>query len=406
MADDDNFDIDIYGDDTYQDSTAQQDTDVPDANATNADASVAKPTNTTVSIRTVGAEPSTTQDNSGDTTNGDVHPGNEVQQIASTGGSAHNQEVHRQAPQQQGTKRKQGDDDDRPTDPGATAALMINDLNWWIGEEDIRGWANQSGCEDELVELTFNEHKVNGKSKGQVYIQLQSPQAATALKHQIEQLFKDQAHAKKPTAIFNLPDNNPFKTSPKEVPPREKKNYNDRAPTSNYHNQNGGNYNRFNNNRGNFNARGGNAGYQNRNFPTPAAGNMGGNMGDYGAQPPMNNFGSGGNMPVGMNSFGGGFNRGGMMGGGMRGGMNNRGGRGGMGMTPMGGMGMPMGGNMMGMGAGMMGMGGNMGMMGGMGMTQGFGGGYQPSFNPTFNQNAGGNDGNWNPHGAKRPRPE
>ena len=45
---------------------------------------------------------------------------------------------------------------------------MINDVNWWISEEDIRGWANQSGCEDELVEVTFNEHKVNGKSKGLV----------------------------------------------------------------------------------------------------------------------------------------------------------------------------------------------------------------------------------------------
>lgn len=169
MADDDNFDIDIYGDDTYQDSTAQQDTDVADANATNAtnaDSNAGESTNATMSGGGGDGETSTVQDNSGDATNGDAHAGNDVQQIASTGGSAHNQEVYRQAPQQQGTKRKQGDDDDRPTDPGATAALMINDLNWWIGEEDIRGWANQSGCEDELVELTFNEHKVNGKSKG------------------------------------------------------------------------------------------------------------------------------------------------------------------------------------------------------------------------------------------------
>jgi len=102
----------------------------------------------------------------------------------------------------------------------------------------------------------------------------------------------------------------------------------------------------------------------NRNF-SPAAGNMGGNMGGYGAQPPMNNFG---NPMAGMNNFGGGFNRGGMMGGNMRGGMGNRGRGGSMGMNPMGGMNMPMGGNMMGMGANMMGMGGgNMGMMGGMG---------------------------------------
>jgi hypothetical protein len=363
-------------------------------------------------------------------------------------------------------KRKQGDDDDRPTDPGATAALMINDVNWWIGEEDIRGWANQSGCEDELSDVTFNEHKVNGKSKGyvyrssqlrcsvnlacsQVYVQLQTPQAATALKHKIENLFKDQAHTKKPTAIFNPPHVNPFKTLPKDVPQREK-GRNDRSTPGSYGNQGGSNYNRggYNNNRGTFNNnRGNNMGFQNnRNFSSPAGGNMGNNMngnmgGGFGGQAPMNNFN---NPMAAMNNFGGGFNRGGMMGNNMRGGMNNRGGRGGMGMNnmggnPMAGMNMPMGGNMMGMGGNMMGMGNNMGMggniMGAMGMLidhsssghvssgkqpcmritanadvlgGGFGGNPQQQFNPAFFQgNQGGNDGSWqNPHGAKRPRPE
>jgi hypothetical protein len=155
MADDDNFDIDIYGDDSYQDSGAQ-DTAVPDAaaNADNGESAAApKAEDSTAGRQSSSATPA----------NG-AQQDNAVQQISSTGGSGH--DVHRQAPQQQGTKRKQGEDDDRPTDPGATAALMINDLNWWISEEDIRGWANQSGCEDELNEVTFNEHKVNGKSKG------------------------------------------------------------------------------------------------------------------------------------------------------------------------------------------------------------------------------------------------
>jgi hypothetical protein len=162
MADDDNFDIDIYGDDSYQDSSAQ-DTAVPDASAAN--------TNINNGETTAAPEPKTEdnsaagkQESADPATNSGAQQDNTVQQISSTGGSGH--DVHRQAPQQQGTKRKQGEDDDRPTDPGATAALMINDLNWWISEEDIRGWANQSGCEDELNEVTFNEHKVNGKSKG------------------------------------------------------------------------------------------------------------------------------------------------------------------------------------------------------------------------------------------------
>jgi len=408
MADEHDFDIDIYGDD--QDPNAQQDATQADPAASQTDPVADSANGSANDAKPDGGDAQMEQDATGEAANGDKQHAHSTQQIASTGGSA-GQDVHRQAPQKQGMKRKQGDDDDRPTDPGATAALMVNDVNWWISEEDIRGWANQSGCEDEVVEVTFNEHKVNGKSKGQVYVQLQTPQAATALKHQIDNLFKEQTHTKKPTAIFNPPHVNPFKTLPKDVPARDK-GRNDRATPGNYGNQAAGNYGRggFNNNRGAFNnSRGNNLGYQNRNFSGPVGGAMGGgNMANgYGAQAPMNSF----NNPMGgMNNFGG-FNRGGMMGNNMRGGMNNRGRGGAMGMGTMGanpmGMGMPMGGNMMAMGGNMMGMGGNMGMMGGMG--GGFNGNPQ-GFNPGFfqgNQGGGGNDGSWqNPHGAKRPRPE
>jgi hypothetical protein len=66
---------------------------------------------------------------------------------------------------QQGVKRKEGSDE-RPVDPGATTALMISELNWWNTDDDIRGWVNQAGCEHELKDITFSEHKINGKSKG------------------------------------------------------------------------------------------------------------------------------------------------------------------------------------------------------------------------------------------------
>jgi hypothetical protein len=168
MADDDNFDIDIYGDDSYQDPSAQQDTTLTDANGSNTTSNVGESNGTTDTIKSEEVDATIKQEPSGDGSNGNALDDSGPQQIASTGGSAGNHDVHRQAPQKQGTKRKQGDDDDRPTDPGATAALMINDVNWWVSEEDIRGWANQSGCEDELNEVTFNEHKVNGKSKGYV----------------------------------------------------------------------------------------------------------------------------------------------------------------------------------------------------------------------------------------------
>jgi hypothetical protein len=94
-----------------------------------------------------------------------------TQQITSSaaGSDVKQVQVPKQAPVQQGVKRKnEGGEDDRPVDSVATTALRIAELNWWDTEDDIRGWANQCGCEDEIKEITFNEHKVNGKSKGYV----------------------------------------------------------------------------------------------------------------------------------------------------------------------------------------------------------------------------------------------
>ena len=66
---------------------------------------------------------------------------------------------------QQGVKRKP-ELDDRPVDPNATAALLISELQWWNTEDEVRNWVHDADCEDELKEITFSEHKVNGKSKG------------------------------------------------------------------------------------------------------------------------------------------------------------------------------------------------------------------------------------------------
>jgi hypothetical protein len=68
-------------------------------------------------------------------------------------------------PRKQGTKRKEAPDY-RPVDNGATSAVCISDMDWWQTAEEIRGWAIDFRCEKELKDVTFNEHKVNGKSKG------------------------------------------------------------------------------------------------------------------------------------------------------------------------------------------------------------------------------------------------
>lgn len=56
--------------------------------------------------------------------------------------------------------------DERDVDAEATTALKLAELEWWTTEEDIRGWAKLAGAEEELLDMTFNEHKINGKSKG------------------------------------------------------------------------------------------------------------------------------------------------------------------------------------------------------------------------------------------------
>lgn len=139
MADEDNFDIDIYGDDSgpqdYQESS----------NTGNAEAPQAAPP----AVQEAPAVQDTKMN--GTETETKTEPINET--------------APTDAKPQQGTKRKEIADD-RPVDAGATTALVISDLNWWDSEDEVRSWANQADCEDELKDVTFNEHKVNGKSKG------------------------------------------------------------------------------------------------------------------------------------------------------------------------------------------------------------------------------------------------
>ncbi|CAG8973300.1 hypothetical protein HYALB_00000062 [Hymenoscyphus albidus] len=406
MADDE-FDIDIYGDANPEQDTPFKKDEEGDVKIDGVEEAVNGHADTAN-----GLKPEEEQDDQDDdyvdikvSKYDSDRKMDEQQKIKSTDESgADLLKIPKQAPQQQGVKRKEGSDD-RPIDPGATTALLISELHWWNTDDDVRGWVNQAQVEDELKEITFSEHKVNGKSKGQAYVEFTSQQAATAAKHKIDAFGEGQQYAKKHTVTYSNPNTNPFRTLPKDAPPRtEKGSQSNRGQSGNYTERGNSNGNFGGNFRGRtpgYNARGGmnnnmNNNNFNRNFSGPAMGNMGGGGFNAGMGFPNNPMAG---------QFGGGFhNRGNMMGG-MRGGPNGmRGGRGGMGNNMMGGMpmgGMPMGG-MPGMGGMQMGMGQMNGMPGG-----GFGG-MQGHFNPTFfpqNQAAGG-DWQANPHGAKRPRPE
>lgn len=384
------FEIDIYGDGSADQQHGGHDSSAQDTNTQ------AYESNATVTVAN-GSNTAHAQNNGQD----DYHGEGEAQNSMDTYDEAGAQTQHHQ-----GVKRKEGSDD-RPIDPGATNALLISELQWWTTDDDIRGLVKKAGVEAELKDITFSEHKVNGKSKGQVYLDFTSQQAATASKHEFDE-WEVAPGNRKPSVIYHGPSN-PFRTLPKDAPTRGHKDQAGRGGSTaggfNNHNSNnnmGGNFGGGGGFRGRGGFNGPRGGY-NRNF-------SGGNMGMAFNNNHMNGGGGGGGYG---NNMGGNFNfrGGGMMGGGMRGGPGmSRGGRGAMnnGMMGMGNMGgMPMGGMPAAMPGGMPGAMGAMGMMGG-GM-QGFQG-MQPQFNPGFfgaNQSGGGgNEWQQNPHGAKRPRGE
>ncbi|GAA6059882.1 hypothetical protein JCM10212_007087 [Sporobolomyces blumeae] len=272
-------------------------------------------------------------------------------------------------------------------------AVFVSDMHWWTSDAHLVELCGLAGVSVNLREVSFSEHKVNGKSKGVAYIETGSATNASQVKRFVD---TNDFQGKRMTAtiVIGAGQVSPFKTLPRE--PHRGQGHNPAAvrpglripPPCTYPYINTKDQAMQQQQKRQFNA-------PNNNGP--------GHSGSNGAIPVMNppiSMGMG--MTGNGNSFGGGggggggggnrsqhangnFNVGGQQGSGMGtansmgGGMNAGQGGGGQGMGMMGGM-SPMGGmgmngmNFGAMGLGGMGMGGMAMGMPGMGMGMGMGG--------------------------------
>ncbi|KAG0763674.1 hypothetical protein G6F57_006212 [Rhizopus arrhizus] len=93
-----------------------------------------------------------------------------------------------------------------------TSSIYLGELHWYTTDKDIKSLLEKANLIDHLKELTFFEYKMNGKSKGIVFLEFDNEEYASHAKDIFERTEFDN---KRVYALFTT-SSNPFRHLPKE----------------------------------------------------------------------------------------------------------------------------------------------------------------------------------------------
>ncbi|CAO3689428.1 unnamed protein product [Umbelopsis ramanniana] len=100
-----------------------------------------------------------------------------------------------------------------------TSALYVGELDWWVTDDDLKEPIMNVGIGAELKDITFYEHKVNGKSRGIAFLDFTTEEACSRAKAALEQT---DYYGKLPVVTYTSAQN-PFKHVPKEPVPKSQR---------------------------------------------------------------------------------------------------------------------------------------------------------------------------------------